>query len=389
MPSVRGVGRQRAARRGRAAPRVAGGGSTRRTRGAPTPRTRRLATVSFGLSVHTEYTSRPPGRTARRGCDEQLALERGELGTSLGRTRQRASGRRRSTPSPVHGASSSTRSNVPVDARKLAAVGDDRHDERRQRARRAPRVIRAHARRVHVGRDDEPVVAHALGDAVALPPGAAATSSTRSPGCGSSTADDGLARLVLRRDAGRRATRAQRAEVAGVAHEQRVGHERRRARPRRRRAQLGGRRRRRWRAHAVHAQRDRRRFVVERRASRARPSRPSSSTSMLHDPVGMRRAHADRRRRRRRRAAATAGPVRASARSTPLTKPRARSLDDAPTVSPTAACGGTPDAAAGTRRAAARRARRDRASRAIAASTPCEQDSRARAACGRCRRRAR
>ena len=61
-------------------------------------------------------------------------------------------------------------------------------------------------------------------DAVAFPPGAAATSATRSPGCGSRR-DHGLTPLVL----GRRpslATAGQPRRVTDAAHDERVGHER-------------------------------------------------------------------------------------------------------------------------------------------------------------------
>ena len=79
------------------------------------------------VSVHTLYTSAPPGATS---CDrrvDQLALQPARRSTSSGWMRQRASGRRRNTPRPEHGASTSTRSNEPPErsgGRRASATTD-------------------------------------------------------------------------------------------------------------------------------------------------------------------------------------------------------------------------------------------------------------------------
>ena len=100
--------------------------------------------------------------------------------------RQRASGRRRSAPNPEHGASSSTRSNDC--GRNGGAVPS------------APTICisfglmsrRSRLLDNNVSRDGRisaaTTIAPSATSAVALPPGAAHTSSTRSPGCASTAA---------------------------------------------------------------------------------------------------------------------------------------------------------------------------------------------------------
>ena len=63
-------------------------------------------------------------------------LEAGQAAMLSGERRQRASGRRRSAPSPEHGTSARTRSNAP--GRQAGAVPSADHDRRRQGARRRP-----------------------------------------------------------------------------------------------------------------------------------------------------------------------------------------------------------------------------------------------------------
>ena len=153
--------------------------------------------------------------------------------------------------------------------------------------------------------------------------------------------DDGLARLVLRRGPAV-ATARERAEVARVrattsasgtsvaALDVDAGG-----------AQLGCSTSSAVARIGFDAQRDRRRLVVERER-RDRVGAPSVVDEQAHDPVGMRGADADRRRSSSPSGHGHGGPVRASARSTPLTKPRAAFGRRRPTVSPTAACGGIP-----------------------------------------------
>ena len=68
-----------------------------------------------GAASRSRRPTRPPGRTSPQRGGEQFALQPGQR-RQVGRAarRQRASGRRRSAPSPVHGASTSTRSNPPA-----------------------------------------------------------------------------------------------------------------------------------------------------------------------------------------------------------------------------------------------------------------------------------
>ena len=151
--------------------------------------------------------------------------------------------------------------------------------------------------------------------------------------------DDRLARLVLRRHASV-AQRGERAEVAGVAHEER-GRVRALPAPRRCRARAAPRS---TASTVVRSGFTRNvtdgRFVVERERGesrrRGRARRRTAARSNRGATCGSRST-----RCRRRSGSGHGGPDRASERSTPLAKPRARSCTT-PTVSPTAACGDTP-----------------------------------------------
>ena len=162
MPSVPAASGQEERAAAVRAPRRAGRRDRRRSRASFAAPTASTSSVSARVSVHTEYTSRPPGRTTAAAAREQLALQLGELARRRsGRTRQRASGRRRSTPSPLHGASSRTavepdasrhRQTASRRQRQAATVRDDGVDRRRAVAAR--RVDDgAHPSGVDVGRD--------------------------------------------------------------------------------------------------------------------------------------------------------------------------------------------------------------------------------------------
>ena len=125
------------------------------------------------------------GRTASSADAQQVALQRGRAAPRPPASRRhRASGRRRSAPSPVHGASTSTRSNAP--ARPRRARGRRRPDldePRRRAARRRPPT----AGRARPGAADDLVGdqgarrarARAAPSSAALPPGPAHRSSQR------------------------------------------------------------------------------------------------------------------------------------------------------------------------------------------------------------------
>ena len=68
--------------------------------------------VSTMCGEQVTYATTPPGRTARNAATSSSRCSRVSGGRSAGWRRQRDSGRRRSEPSPVHGASTSTRSNA-------------------------------------------------------------------------------------------------------------------------------------------------------------------------------------------------------------------------------------------------------------------------------------
>ena len=175
---------------------------------------------------------------------------------------------------------------------------------------------------VHVDRDDEAASSIASAIAVTFPPGAAPTSSTRSPGCASTAATTawlpwscGVARPSR--------TAGHPARVAGAAHDQRVGQQRGRvrrsrrpppARRRPRRPSRGGG------SPAASARPARWRSPARPRAS----STPEVGEEPGHDPVGHRRA--DRRRASTESPSGHGhgGPSAATLRSTALAYPFAR-----------------------------------------------------------------
>ena len=132
----------------------------------------------------------------------------------------------------MHGASTSTRSNDAVDERQAPAVGDDGHDGGERTARRGSHDG-AHARLVHVGRDHEAVVAHALGGRDRLAARRGRDVEHAVAGLRVERDDDRLTPLILRSDAPV-AHELERAEVAGVADEQARRARASRARRRRR-----------------------------------------------------------------------------------------------------------------------------------------------------------
>ena len=86
---------------------------------------------SASVRVHTEYTSWPPGRTRARAASTRERCISPRRSTAAASMRHRASGRRRSTPNPEHGASTSTWSNERGRERGHGAVG---HHDRQRRA---------------------------------------------------------------------------------------------------------------------------------------------------------------------------------------------------------------------------------------------------------------
>ena len=182
MPSVRAADGTSSAPRPCRRHGVARRRRARRSRAAPTRRTRRPPTVSMLVSVHTEYTRRPPGRTARAAAASISRCRPARSVASRGCTRQRASG-----PPAQHAEPGARRvEQDPVEARvghrKPAAVGGDRARSIVRSSAR-PRIT-VRTRRMQIGRDHEPSSRMRSAAPVALPPGADATSSTRSPVAG-------------------------------------------------------------------------------------------------------------------------------------------------------------------------------------------------------------
>ena len=232
-------------------------------------------------------------------------------------------------------------------------------------------VDHAHPAGVDVGRDDElrsSPIRSAI--AVALPPGRGGEVGDPLPRLRVEHGDDRLARPGPAASPGPRATAGERARGRRCrARRARRG----RARPRldldAGGAQLG-REPSAVTCARVDAQRDRRRLVRRARARRVRSSAPSSSTSTLDDPVGVRAA-----RPRRRPAPGTAAAETRAARAAHRSRSRGRGVSACrprrPSRPPPRAAGRR--AAAGTRRAAARRAPGGRARRAAASTTRREQ----------------
>src|SRR5215207_1258933 len=82
--------------------------SVRRARTAST-----TEPASRGCGVHVTYATTPPGRTDVIAESSSRSCKGRSSSTSSGVRRQRASGRRRNAPRPLHGTSASTRSNEP------------------------------------------------------------------------------------------------------------------------------------------------------------------------------------------------------------------------------------------------------------------------------------
>ena len=170
--------------------------------------------------------------------------------------------------------------------------------------------------------------------AVALPPGAAATSAIRSPDVGIEDSDERLTRLVLRAWPGRRVPRAAR-RIADAADDERVGTSAPRSTLHARAAQLGFERVGRGFAR-VRAKGHGRGFV--HRDERGMGVVVAEVTGEpLDEPVGI------RERDRVGRGSGHGGPSRVSARSTALPNPRAvaSTPPSTSTVSDTAAWRGT------------------------------------------------
>ena len=210
--------------------------------------------------------------------------------------RQRASGRRRSTPRPL----ARRVDEHPVDASRAgdgsgAAVGDHREDavepEPACRAAAPGGCARDARRRRRPARASPTRSAIA----VALPPGAAATSSDRLARLRVEERDHGLAGLVLRRGPTLRRRRGAapgrrcraRSSTASGRGSPRLTSTPPAARARRRRASVSARR------SGFDAQRDRRRLVADLE-HRARVVGAEIGDEPLDDPVGVRQPHGQR-----------------------------------------------------------------------------------------------
>ena len=136
------------------------------------------STDSAAVSVHTLYTSRPPGRTSAAPADQEPPLQRGQVvdvgrldpPPGIGTTAERAE--------PAARCVDQHRVEAAGPERRRRSVGDD--DGRRSCPSRA---TLATTRPAAVGRMSAATTwAPVAASAVALPPGAAHTSRTRSPG---------------------------------------------------------------------------------------------------------------------------------------------------------------------------------------------------------------
>ena len=154
------VGRAAGARRARAAATAPAGGARRRTRAARTRPTRRRRASPRCVSVHTEYTSRPPGlhRARRRARAARAAARRGRATSS----RLHAASARRAGGAARRGRCTARRAARGRTRRRARRAGGRRRRAARPYVRAprraAARMHRAHAAGVQVGGDDEPVV---------------------------------------------------------------------------------------------------------------------------------------------------------------------------------------------------------------------------------------
>ena len=345
---------------------AASSGSSRRAHSS-TSRSRRASACTPRTRAGRRACTAAAAAASRTRCSAARSRDVGRL------HRHRASGRRRSTPSPLHGASSSTRSNAPSRTggwRPSATIVDDRllHADALRRPHDG-----AHAPGVQVGGDDEPVVAHALRGgrrlaarrrrrrrARARP--AAGRGPRRSPGSpGPGAWPDRRRSRAAPRGRPRGAPTARRARACPA----------RRRRPSR--TELGGQRLGRG-PHRVHPQRHRRRLVVELER-RDRVGGPERVDEEPHDPVGMRRPDRDRRDVVAARAAGRAAPAR-QARAAHRSRSRGRARRRLRRSRPPRRAPGR-RSAAGTRRGAPRPAPADRATRCSGSRRPKQDVERA------------
>ena len=188
------------------------------------------STPSVSLVGERAHRVHEHGRRAAPGGGrgEQVALQRRRARSIVsGCMRQRASGRRRSTPRPLHGASSSTRSNDRGAHRRRSAVGHEREQVRQAEAVTGA-VDHARPAPAWTSSRDHRAVGRRRARRWRWPcrPARRATSATRSPGSGAERRPrpPGWPGPAVWRGPSR--TAARRAGVADAAHEQRVGHQR-------------------------------------------------------------------------------------------------------------------------------------------------------------------
>ena len=163
--------------------------STRRAaRPAPRPRSPRRSACRWSTRPGRRGAPAPAPRASR----SRWSSTSGPSASS--RRRQRASGRADSTPRPVHGGSTSTASKPPSQ-RDLPAVALDHLDDGAHAARQLAQ--RRRAGRAQLDGRDPRAAAGQRRQWVALAPGAAQRSSTRSPGCGCDDVGDELRRAAL------------------------------------------------------------------------------------------------------------------------------------------------------------------------------------------------
>ena len=111
--------------------------------------------------VQTEYTSAPPGPAPPAPAARIRSCRAASSPIASGRARQRRSGRDWSVPRPLHGGSTSTRSNGPSAAARRAVPHLDPHARGAQPRRRA--LERGGPARVALDRDDLAPIAHQRG----------------------------------------------------------------------------------------------------------------------------------------------------------------------------------------------------------------------------------
>ena len=326
MPSVRASDGSRIAPRPVRPPRRAG----RRERDEARAARRRGPRVDAERLVARERADRVhepaagPHRVPRPPRAARAAARRGRR-RRCGSTRQRASGRRRSTPRPLHGASSSTRSNAPSRTGGRAPSATTGAIASRRPSRSAARSTVRTRPGCRSAATTMPVAAHALGRGRRLAARRRREVEHAVAGLRVEQRDDrpgspGPAASRARRDRGQRA-RGRRSAARAAR--------RARARPRRTstpapRSSAATRR--------ASARIGFTRSVTGGGSSSSSSvaiasSAPNASTSSARSSRDARCARRSTSRRRP-RATATAGPSRASARSTPLTKPRARAVDE-------------------------------------------------------------